>query len=194
MTNRFLTVLMFLACPVLLTAQINADISGVWTGTLYQNEGGIADRFELFFDIEQIGPAVKGKAYVQLGDLYAEMHLSGYRNGAGSWRISETEILRSDKAGLQVSWCMKEYDLRLDYREGELVLNGPWWGNSEYGPCVPGSITLKRKPKVALLFFGGQDPVNVEPHGHVHYRNHPFNRCLAIGCNEHTITGVGITG
>ena len=135
-----------LAC---LSAQSEVDLSGVWTGTLFQNEGGIAERFELYFDIEQIGPAIKGKAYVRLGELYAEMKLSGYRTGSGGWRITETEILRSDKAGMAVSWCMKEYELRVDYREGNWVLNGPWWGSSEYGPCIPGTITLRRKGSVA---------------------------------------------
>ena len=131
-----------------LSAQPEVDLSGVWTGTLFQNEGGIAERFELYFDIEQIGPAIKGKAYVRLGELYAEMKLSGYRTGSGGWRITETEILRSDKAGMAVSWCMKDYELRVDYREGNWVLNGPWWGSSEYGPCIPGTITLRRKGSV----------------------------------------------
>jgi hypothetical protein len=149
-----------------LRAQYNEqDLSGSWSGILYQNEGGIADRFELYFDVEQIGIHLKGKSYVKLGDLMAEMTLSGYQTQSGSWRISETKILRDNKAGMAVSWCMKEYELRLDYRKGELVLSGPWWGSSEYGPCIPGSITLRRKVKVASFLGGGEHSVDVEPHG-----------------------------
>ena len=168
-------------------AQHEADISGVWTGTLYQNEGGIADKFELYFDLEQIGPVVKGKAYVRLGELYAEMHLRGYQTGAGSWHITETEILRNDKAGMAVSWCMKEYELRINYTKGELVLNGPWWGSSDYGPCIPGSITLRRKAKVALLIFGGEYPIDVQPHRHIHNCHDPFDWRLPIRGDQHAV-------
>ena len=158
-----LTVVCCTAAPM--TAQVSEDLSGTWSGLLLQNEGGFADKFELYFDLEQIGLAVKGTAFVKLGELQAEMRLSGYQTPAGSWRITETKILRNNKAGLAISWCMKEYDLRIDYRKGELVLTGPWWGNSEYGPCIPGSITLKRRIKVASLLLSGQYAIDVEPHG-----------------------------
>ena len=160
-----LSALLLCLFPICGHAQFNEDLSGTWSGLLLQNEGGFADQFELFFDVEQIGLSLKGTAYVKLGDLQAEMKVSGYRMLNGNWRVSETEIIRNNKAGLEVSWCMKEYDLRVDYREGELVLTGPWWGNSDYGPCVPGSITLKRRIKVASLILRGQDAINIEPHG-----------------------------
>ncbi|CAH1002086.1 hypothetical protein LEM8419_03003 [Neolewinella maritima] len=163
---RTLTLLILLALtPAVVKAQLADDLSGTWSGLLLQNEGGIADKFELFFDLQQIGLAVKGTAFVKLGELQAEMKLSGYRAPSGNWRITETKILRNNKAGLAISWCMKDYDLRVDYRKGELVLTGPWWGNSEYGPCIPGSITLKRRVRVASLLLGRQDAVDVQPHG-----------------------------
>ena len=161
----YLLLLTVVCCTAPMTAQVSEDLSGTWSGLLLQNEGGFADKFDLYFDLEQIGLAVKGTAFVKLGELQAEMRLSGYRTPAGNWRITETEILRNNKAGLAISWCMKEYDLRIDYRKGELVLTGPWWGNSEYGPCIPGSITLKRRVKVASLLLGGQHAIDVEPHG-----------------------------
>ncbi|NJB85173.1 hypothetical protein GGR26_000918 [Lewinella marina] len=154
----------FLLLPLLVVAQWRPDISGSWSGLLLQNEGGFSDRFELYMNLEQIGLSVRGTAYVRLGELHAEMKVSGFQTLDGSWRISELEILRNNKAGLTVAWCMKEYDLRADYRQGELVLTGPWWGNSSYGPCVPGSITLRKRIKVASL-LGGEYPVDVQPHG-----------------------------
>ncbi|THH41643.1 hypothetical protein [Neolewinella litorea] len=156
--------LTLLLLPILAFGQWRSDISGSWTGLLLQNEGGFAEQFELYMNLEQIGLSVKGTAYVRLGELQAEMKVSGFQTPDGSWRISELEILRNNKAGLTVAWCLKEYDLRADYRDGELVLTGPWWGNSEYGPCVPGSITLRKRIKVASL-FRGENPVDVEPHG-----------------------------
>lgn len=162
-----LTKLIVFVCllPVCLSAQKTDGLSGAWTGILLQNEGGIADRFELYFDLQQIGISLQGKAFVQLGELMAEMKLRGYQSNSGAWHITETQILRSNKAGLEVSWCMKQYELRVDYKKGEQVLSGPWWGNSEYGPCIPGSITLRRKVKVASLLLGGEHRGNVEPHG-----------------------------
>lgn len=158
-----------MACAIFATplyAQETVDLSGAWSGVLLQNEGGFADKFELYFNIEQIGPSIKGKAYVRLGELMAEMKLKGHLTPSGSWSIAETKILRNNKAGMAVSWCMKQYELRVDYRRGELVLTGPWWGDSEYGPCIPGSVTLKRRTKkIAGSLLGGEHPVDIEPHG-----------------------------
>ena len=190
--SPFLVLLLF--CTAAVFGQAETDLSGVWTGTLYQNEGGIADRLELFFDVEQIGPALKGKAYVRLGDLYAEMKLSGYRDGSGGWHINESRILRSDKAGMAVSWCMKAYELRLVYQAGEWVLSGPWWGQSEYGPCVPGSIVLRRKAEVAqLLFLGRKYAVDIQAHRHVHHRDHSLHRRLAVRRDKHAVVACRAT-
>ena len=177
--------------PRMGTAQLTEDLSGTWSGLLLQNEGGFADRFELYFDLEQIGLSVKGTAFVKLGELQAEMRLSGYRTLAGNWRLTETTILRNNKAGLAVSWCMKEYDLQVSYRDGEMILSGPWWGNSEYGPCVPGSITLRRKVKVAGLLpvFGSQYAIDVQPHGHVHHGDYALDGGLSVGRDEHAVAG-----
>ncbi|PPK86298.1 hypothetical protein CLV84_3221 [Neolewinella xylanilytica] len=194
MLRTLLPALLSLFLTTALQAQFEPDLSGIWTGTLYQNEGGIADRFDLYFDLEQIGPVVKGKAYVQLGDLHAEMRLSGYQTGSGSWRITESEILRNNKAGLEVSWCMKDYELRLAYRDGNLVLNGPWWGSSEYGRCIPGSITLRREAKVASFLLRGEHPVDIQPHGQIHYGYYALHGRLPIRSDEHTVTGAGAAG
>ncbi len=182
---------------LLLTTSLSAqqDLSGSWSGLLLQNEGGISDRFELFFDLQQIGMSIQGTAFVRLGELQAQMRLSGFQTPDGSWRISETRILRSNKAGLSVSWCMKEYDLRVDYQNGELILTGPWWGNSEYGPCIPGSITLRRGFRIAgLLFFRGEHPVDVETHGEVHYGHYAFHRSFAVRRDEHAVAAAGPGG
>lgn len=126
--------------------QMELDVSGLWTGELLQNEGGIADRFEFSMQLHQNGIFIKGTAYVSYGDIWAEMKLSGYRMANGSWRLTETEILRFKKPD-ELSWCMKHYELRVGYTESGMTLHGPWWGNSKFGPCVPGSVRLKIKKK-----------------------------------------------
>lgn len=189
--NRALLFPLLLLLPLLLCGQWRSDISGSWSGLLLQNEGGFADQFELYMNLEQIGLGVKGTAFVKLGELEAEMRLSGYQTPDGSWRISEIEILRNNKGGLAVAWCMKEYDLRADYRDGELVLTGPWWGNSEYGPCIPGSITLRKRLKVASL-LGGQHPVDIEAHGQVHNGDDALHGGFPVRRDKNTVPASGL--
>ncbi len=179
-----------LANPILLSQFRGEDLTGTWSGELYQNKGGFADRFELFFDLEQIGPALRGTAFVRLGELMAEMKLTGTRQPNGSWVLRETEILRNNKAGLAVSWCMKQYELRISHERGKLVLIGPWWGNSEFGPCIPGTIRLVRRRRVASL-LGREHPVDVQPHGNVHYRHDPLHGRAPIGRDQHAVSPSG---
>ncbi|MEM6770529.1 MAG: hypothetical protein AAF597_08110 [Bacteroidota bacterium] len=122
------------------------DISGTWVGELYQDAGGIADKFEFSMQIQQIGRGIKGTTYVKLGEIWAEMDFSGYLLPNGSWKILERGVVRSQKP-VQLSWCMKRFILTLDYTATGLALNGPWYGDSEFGPCIPGSIRLRRKGK-----------------------------------------------
>lgn len=124
------------------------SLSGVWTGELLQNEGGIADRFEFTMQLWQNGIFLHGTAHVQLGEIWAEMKLSGFQLANGSWKLTETEILRAQKPD-DLSWCMKLYELRIGYTAEGMKLHGPWWGNSKFGPCVPGSVRLRMKKKSA---------------------------------------------
>ena len=120
------------------------DLTGIWVGKLYQDAGGIAEQFEFSVQIRQVGPAIKGTTFVQLDDIWAEMAFSGYRQPNGSWKLTEYEVIRAQKPAA-LSWCMKRLELVLNYTDEGMVLTGPWWGNSEFGPCVPGSVRLHRK-------------------------------------------------
>jgi hypothetical protein len=127
---------------------LETDLNGLWVGELLQNEGGIADIFELSMQLHQNGIFMKGTAFVRYQDIWAEMRLSGFQLQNGSWKLTETEILRSQKTD-DLSWCMKKYELRVSFTADGIILHGPWWGNSEFGPCIPGSIRLKKKIKSA---------------------------------------------
>ena len=124
------------------------DLSGTWAGKLFQNKGGIAPEFELTMEIVHNGIFVRGTSYVIHEGIWAEMRFSGYQKENGAIAITETEILRAKKPD-DLSWCMKEYELRAAYTPEGLVLSGPWWGDSIYGACIPGSVLLKRKVKTA---------------------------------------------
>ena len=120
------------------------NLTGIWVGELLQNPGGIAERFELTMQLRQNGVFMSGTAYVSYGELWAEMAFSGYELPNGSWKLTETEILRAAELE-QLAWCMKEYSLQLNYTKQGLTLHGPWWGKSKFGSCVPGSIRLQKK-------------------------------------------------
>ena len=124
------------------------DLSGTWVGKMYQNPGGIAPEFEFTMEIAHNGIFVQGTSFVRHGRIWAEMRFSGHQKANGSIVLIETEILRSQKPE-ELSWCVKEYELRGEYTEAGLVLTGPWWGNSDYGPCIPGSVRLTRRVKTA---------------------------------------------
>ena len=125
-----------------------ADISGTWVGKLLQNPGGVAPEFEFTMEIQHNGIFVKGTSFVRYERIWVEMAFSGHRTENGNIEIIETEILRSQKPD-DLAWCMKEYKLRTEYTREGLILIGPWWGNSLFGPCIPGSVRLVRKVKTA---------------------------------------------
>ena len=126
------------------TTPTDDELTGVWTGELLQNEGGIADRFEFSMKIQQNGIFLRGTSYVKHGEIYVEMRFNGYQLPSGSWKFTETEIIRGEKPE-DLSWCMKQMELRLSYTKNGLSLHGPWWGDSAFGPCVPGSVRLHLK-------------------------------------------------
>jgi len=127
---------------------LETDLNGLWVGELLQNEGGIADKFEFSMQLHQNGIFMKGTAFVRFQGIWAEMKLSGFQQQNGSWKLTETEILRSQKPD-DLSWCMKKYKLRVTFTANGISLHGPWWGNSGFGPCIPGSVRLKKKVKSA---------------------------------------------
>ena len=126
------------------------DLTGAWEGYLLQNEGGIGDRFDLTMQLRQNGIFLQGTAYVTFADgsMFAELRLSGHQLPNGSWKLTETEILRSKQPD-SILWCFKQYELLQGYAEGRILLSGPWWGNTVQGPCIPGSIKIWRKFKSA---------------------------------------------
>ena len=124
------------------------DISGTWVGKLYQNPGGVAPEFDFTMEIKHNGVFIRGTAFVRFESIWVEMAWSGHRTENGNFEIVETEILRSQKPE-DLAWCMKEYTVRTEYTKEGLVLIGPWWGSSVYGPCIPGSVRLIRKVKTA---------------------------------------------
>lgn len=128
--------------------QQEIDLNGIWVGELLQNPGGIAEKFEFSMHLKHNGIFMKGTSFVRHGEVWVEMELSGYQQTNGSWKLTETKILRGKKPE-DLAWCMKLMELRVSYTKEGLMLHGPWWGSSAFGPCVPGSVRLIQKKKTA---------------------------------------------
>ncbi|PHI20069.1 hypothetical protein CEQ90_10060 [Lewinellaceae bacterium SD302] len=120
------------------------SISGVWVGSLYQQEGGIADEFYFLLEINQQGLYAEGISRVGLEDIQAAITFVATRELAGHWAFTEREIT-SSRAPDNLEWCYKQYHLKLKYAsDGSMILTGPWWGRSKSGACIPGTIILKK--------------------------------------------------
>lgn len=136
----------FLSAPI--RAQflfVDDDISGVWVGTLSQNQGGYAEKYDFLLQLEQKGNQVIGRAKVGAKEVQAEFLVTGTKQANGTWLFRETRLVVSQKPEY-LEWCTKGYQLRLEYSaKGVLILTGPWWGTATSGPCIPGSIRVERK-------------------------------------------------
>lgn len=122
-------------------AQVN--IAGQWKGTLTQNSGGYTPvyQFELF--LYQQGQVVKGRSYVQVEDIYAEMEIVGELKSDHFLYLQELRIVNSTIRE-RMEWCLKNFRLFLKHQGTEYRLEGFWEGAASHSECIPGKIFLKR--------------------------------------------------
>ena len=129
--------------PCLLAAQ--PDISGAWVGTITQNEGGIRDRYEFELYFQQQGKRLSGRSYVFFGESYAVMEFTGIMLDKDHIHFNETRIVEATEL-LNLIWCLKDVDLRLDTAGPDWRLTGEWRGyTTEGSACVPGRVFLKKE-------------------------------------------------
>lgn len=124
-------------------------LPGRWTGKLSQEDGGFSDEyeFEVYIQSSEITTAYAGRTYVEVPDVLGVMSFSAKQRGKVLY-LEEQELLYSRKPP-DMSWCFKSMQLRLIKRRGEWYLEGPWQGQSKYGSCLPGWVSLKKEiPKV----------------------------------------------
>lgn len=127
-----------------LPAPNEVDLSGIWAGQLFQQSGGYADSFGFILEIEQNGYSAKGTSRVFIDDIAAAITFVAIREINGHWLFTEREVINSRKP-IHLEWCYKQYRLSLKYSSnGDLILSGPWWGQSKTGNCIPGHIVLRR--------------------------------------------------
>jgi hypothetical protein len=121
----------------------NANIGGLWKGTITQNSGGYRPKYDFEIFLHQKGDKISGRSYVFVENIYAVLELSGVVSG-NSIQLYESRIVDSRKTeGLE--WCIKSYDLVFSSKDRNKYLNGTWKGYTNGLPCIPGNVVLVRK-------------------------------------------------
>lgn len=137
----FITIMLFM--PLLALSQ-PADLSGTWRGKLSQNSGGYASDYDFALFLEVKSGYIDGRSFVAHGDVSGEMELIGMWKTGDVLYFREHKVLKSIKPDL-LEWCYKTAELRLvKTPDGNLRLEGPWWGESVSGICIPGYIRLEK--------------------------------------------------
>lgn len=146
--RRINLILLVVANTTLGHAQIDAEknerrerrtlsVAGAWVGTLYQDPGGIATRYDFAMELTQDANQVQGFSVLQLpsDSAYGVMILIGEIHG-DTLKFQETGLYeqRRPQGG---RWCIKEGSLIYDLDRN--LLSGPWRAPR----CAPGVIELR---------------------------------------------------
>ncbi len=130
-----LSLLLLLCTTVSLSGQ---DLSGHWTGQLFQNNIGWYD-FEL--QLTALGDSLyTGTSYISSERGSGTMSLRGFQDEDG-FHFQESRIRDEHWTTMGWYWCLKSADLELIQRQDSLVLTGRWKGS---GTCKPGHLHLAK--------------------------------------------------
>lgn len=117
--------------------------TGQWLGSITQNDGGYRPTYSFELYLKQKGDQVTGRSYVYFDNYFAEMQLKGKVINKKELVFYETKIVHFEEPDGMV-WCMKKGQLRLRAVKKGFRLEGPWQGETIFGPCVPGLILLTK--------------------------------------------------
>lgn len=139
-----LKILFFLGGMLCLsTSAAQNNLNGCWRGVITQDEGGYRPEYSMELHLEQEGTKITGRSFVYFDKVYAEMQLEGVLVGGKILQLKETKILASRKVD-GMEWCIKQAVLSLVKTGTTWRLEGAWEGATEFGPCIPGRIILKK--------------------------------------------------
>ena len=126
------------------TAFGQVNWSGSWVGTITQDEGGYRSKYDFEIFLQQDGSTVRGRSFVYVDNIYAEMELVGEIHSGLYLRFKEQEIIDYKKfEGME--WCVKKGQLLLKKGKNGWLLEGFWQGNTTFSDCIPGKVYLEKK-------------------------------------------------
>lgn len=120
----------------LLSHLYSQDLSGNWTGKLYQQGIGWYD-FELLLTASGDG-SYTGTSYISCDRGSGTMALRASLDDTG-FHFKESRIRDEHWTTIGWYWCIKTGDLQLTQRDDSLVLSGHWQGS---GTCKPGTLRV----------------------------------------------------
>ena len=149
MKTQTLIILLLITNTISVLAQ---DISGKWTGIMYQDPDGLIEAYYYEFNLKQDGDKVKGTSYVTFKDdplVNGLMQVEGTFDGT-YFTYKETKILKEMGISDYGVWCVKTAQLKFKKVGSNYQLSGDWEGKTLKGDrCAPGNVTVtKAGPKV----------------------------------------------
>ena len=139
MKNLFIILFCLLTCSLF----GQTELTGVWKGTITQNEGGYRPEYVFEIYLNQKGDVVTGRSYVFVDKIYAVMNLSGSVHSDLYLNLKDAKIL-DHKVDTGMEWCMKKYQLVLKIKGDTLHLEGFWQGDTTFSTCIPGKVKLTK--------------------------------------------------
>lgn len=125
----------------------DVNLTGLWIGTITQDEGGYRPEYTFEIYLNQDGEAVTGRSYVFVDKIYAVMNLRGSLHSKLYLNLKDEKIL-DHKVDNGMEWCMKKYQLVLKNKDGVFHLEGFWQGDTTFSTCIPGKVRLtKTEPR-----------------------------------------------
>ena len=119
------------------------NLTGLWQGTITQDEGGYRSEYTFEVFIKQEGKNITGRSYVFVDDIYATMIISGTLH-SNIYMMLEDEDIINFKVNDGMEWCLKKYQLVFKEGGGMQRLEGFWQGNTSFSTCIPGKVFLKK--------------------------------------------------
>ena len=130
-------------CLITCAAIGQSDLTGLWKGTITQNEGGYRPEYVFEIYLNQKGEVITGRSYVFVDKIYAVMNLNGSLHSGLYLNLKDEKILEH-KVDNGMEWCMKKYQLVLKQKGGTMHLEGFWQGDTTFSTCIPGKVRLTK--------------------------------------------------
>ncbi|MEM6264841.1 MAG: hypothetical protein AAGI38_20175, partial [Bacteroidota bacterium] len=130
---------------LILLPLLGQNLSGKWSGTLTQENGGPYPEYFFVMELEDRNGNITGYTEIYIDEERARFQLTGTFDGK-IFSFKESRLLEEKTSSPRLEWCLKKGRLVWLPQGAHELMQGLWEGRSLIsGPCVPGAIYLKRK-------------------------------------------------
>lgn len=121
------------------------DLSGIWQGTITQEEEYNTITFEIELHLSDKNGKITGTSIINGLDIGARIDLEGVCDAGISLTLKDIVIKESTVIeGEEMEWCLKSYILTVKRDKDQITLEGHWNGTTSFDICTPGKVFLKR--------------------------------------------------